>query len=199
MDEVPQQDGGLMLDDDQGAMFRADELRFDAVIDLGEERIVKAVNVQQAAGLAMETELRPGEHFAKFFERAVTAGQGNETIGQISHHGFAVVHGMNDAQISESIMGEFFIDERLGDDADDFAARVENGIGDRAHEANITAAVNEFQMMMSNGFAHFDRCLSICQTLPGTGAAKDTNTFHARQCNGRILKRKQRRGKKTRI
>src|SRR5690348_12623149 len=53
------------------------------VIQKLQQRLVKAGDVQQPKRLGMPAKLAPGEHFEKFLESSIAAGQGDETIRQL--------------------------------------------------------------------------------------------------------------------
>jgi hypothetical protein len=48
------------------------------------------------------------------------------------------------AAVIDVATGHFLADQRFGDDADDRAAGRQAGVGDNAHEADIAAAVDQF-------------------------------------------------------
>ena len=59
--------------DENSAAIGADEAVADGAVELGEEGVVEAGGVDEAAGLVLKAELRPGDDFAQFLERAETA------------------------------------------------------------------------------------------------------------------------------
>ena len=86
---------------EQCAVFGFDEALCDGVVEELQQVIVEAADVEQADGLRVEFELGPGEDFGELFERAEAAGQGDETVGQVFHECFALVHALDDAQFGE--------------------------------------------------------------------------------------------------
>lgn len=97
------------------------------------QMVVVALDVQNAAGLALQSELVPGEDLAELVERAIAAGQGNESIGEFGHKGFALVHGPGHAQVRQTAMRHLACHQVTGHDADDFSAGLQNGIRELAH------------------------------------------------------------------
>jgi hypothetical protein len=161
----------------QLAMLLPDEFHLHGVVDVRDERVVELLQVQQAEGLLVEAELRPGKDLAEFLDRAVAARQGHECVRQIRHEGFALVHGGHYAQIRDSPMGEFAVDEGLWDDAGDSSAAAECRIRDDAHEPNIAAAVNELQPAPGEKFTHCFCRSRERRVSSHTGAAKDADAF----------------------
>ncbi len=160
-------------------MFGFNELAVDGVVDEGEEIVVKSGDIKEAERFHMEAELAPGEDFAEFLESSETAGEGDEAVGEFSHEGFAFVHGIDDAEVGEFDFSEFFFDEELGDDADDFAAVVDDGIGDAAHESDVASAVDEFNAFTDEQFAKSVGSLDVRGIGTEAGATKDGDAFHA--------------------
>ena len=70
----------------------------------------------------MELERLPGEDFEHLFEGAEAAGQDEEGVGLLAHEGFAGVHGVDDVELGDAVVGDLKIDEDLRDDADDAAS-----------------------------------------------------------------------------
>ena len=58
-------------------------------------------------------------------------------------------------EFGDALVGDFFVDEDVRDDADDVAAGGECGVRDRAHEANAGAAVDEAEAALGDGAAEF--------------------------------------------
>ena len=48
-------------------------------------------------------------------------------------------------------MRNFVLDQRLRNDADHFAARLERSVGERAHQADRRAAIDKGQAAFGNG------------------------------------------------
>src|SRR5687767_4687274 len=71
---IEQAPGVLVGDHQRAAGWLEKPVRHGAV-ELGQQRIVEAQDVEQASPLAMEPELRPGHHFAEFLDGAEAAGQ----------------------------------------------------------------------------------------------------------------------------
>jgi hypothetical protein len=52
----------------------------------------EAVDVEEGAGLLAQAKLPPGQHLEHFVQRAETAGQGDESVGEVEHPRLAFVH-----------------------------------------------------------------------------------------------------------
>ena len=106
-------------------------------------------------------ELAPGQHLEHLVERAEAAGQGDETVGQVEHARLALVHVGDDLEPGQAGVGDLPADQLLGDDADDFAAGRECGIGDDAHQADVAAAVDQRQAVLRQARAQRRGTLGI--------------------------------------
>jgi len=123
------------------------------VVEEGEELVVEAVYVEQDDGLLVDLEGLPGEDFEHLFEGAEAAGEDEEGIGLLSHEGLAGVHGVGDVELGDALVGDFEIDEDLGDDTDDAASVGKAGFGDSAHEADGSSAVDEANVALGESAA----------------------------------------------
>ena len=73
-------------------MVGTDEAFFHGGIEERGERVVEAVYIQESAGFLVDAELSPGEHLRELFQRAVAAGKGDESVGEVGHQGLSLVH-----------------------------------------------------------------------------------------------------------
>src|SRR5207244_5933049 len=128
---------------DDPPIAHLDESLGDAAIELRNQRVVEAADIQQTARLAMDAELRPGDDLAEFLERPEAAGHRDERIRERGHRRLAFVHRVDDAQVWKRAMGELAGDEGMWNDADGVAARLEHRVGDHTHESNSAAAEDE--------------------------------------------------------
>ena len=73
--------------------------------------------------------------------------------------------------------------ERVRDDADDFAARGEDGVGELAHQADAAAAVHELDRFGGERLAHALRGGGERGIVAGVRAAEHTDAPDRRQCS----------------
>jgi hypothetical protein len=88
------------------------------------------------------------------------------------------VHRIDDAQFGQTLMRDFFDRQRFGNDADDFAARRQNRVGDFCPSNRRAAAVNEFDILIGEKNADRFRRLQKSRIRARVRAAKNTNSFH---------------------
>ena len=69
--------------------------------------------------------------------------------------------------------------ERVRDDADHRAAGVEHRVGERAHQADVAAAIDERQVTGGDLPAHLLSRVEVSGITPWRGAAEDTDALHA--------------------
>ena len=122
-------------------MLGVDEPLADGVREQPEQPVVVVGLVQHPDRLSMDAELRPRQHFQQLLERPEAARQRDESVGQLDHDGFPLVHAADDAQLRDARVRELAARERARNDADDPAAGLHHRVGERAHEADRPAAV----------------------------------------------------------
>src|SRR5215813_6289308 len=137
--ETIEQSGGLVGEEQQRGVLRAHEALGDRVGEELPEPVPVAVHVEHADRLGVNAKLRPSEDLEGLLERAQASGQRDEPVDERGHGGLALVHRAHDAQLGEPGMGQLARDERLRDDADRLAARLEHCVGDDAHEPHGAA------------------------------------------------------------
>jgi len=111
--------------------------------------IVIPGGVDQHTRFGMNSELSPGEDLEKFVQGSKAAGQGDKGVGLLSHQGFALVHGLDQNKLAEALVCNFDAGEGARDHSNDFASMIENGIGQRAHQADLRSAVHQAQACLS--------------------------------------------------
>ena len=94
-------------------------------------------------GLRVQAELRPGHDLANSSSVPNPPGRAMKPSERLGHHRLALVHRMDDVQGGDAVVRELARDERVRDDAGDLPARVEDGVGDDAHQSDVAAAVDE--------------------------------------------------------
>ena len=124
-------------------MLGAQEALGHRVVEERREAVVEAAHVQQPAGLAVHPELRPGDDLEELLEGAQPAGQREEAVGQVGHQRLALVHRVDGAQVGQAEVGDLALEQRLRDDAGDLAAGLEHRVGQRAHQPDARAAVDQ--------------------------------------------------------
>lgn len=137
------------LRDEQPAMLITAEAVGDRAVDHGDERIEVTGYVQQANRLAMQPELRPRQHLEQFLECAESSGKGHKAIGQLGHQRLPLVHVVCHAQVVDPLVQQFLRGEELWDNSDHVSVRGKNRIGDRSHQADAAASVDQFDPLAS--------------------------------------------------
>ena len=91
----------------------------------------------------MNPQVLLGPHLEELFQRARTAGERNKSIAEFIHARLSIGHSRNSFQVSQPRMGDFLLDQDLGDDTGDTAAVVKRRVSNRAHKTNRRATVDE--------------------------------------------------------
>ena len=168
-----EQVGRGVRDNEGGELCVVEESLIGGVAEEGEQRVVKAVHVEEGAGFGMQAELGPGEDFEDFLEGADATGQGGEAIGQFGHAMFAIVHGGDGFQPGERRVADFLSGELFGDHADHLTADPQGGVGERAHQADVAAAVDQGDVCGGEEPAEFPRGVEVGGGNAGAGPAID--------------------------
>ena len=93
----------------------------------------------------MQAELLPREQLEQLVERAGAAGERDHGVGELGHQRLALVHGLDDVQLGQAGVGDLVLDQPRRDHADHRAAGGERGVGERAHQPDARAAVDELE------------------------------------------------------
>ena len=135
------------------AVFGLEEAGLDYGVEEGEEGVPEVGGVDEDDGFGVEAELGPRDGLEHFFEGAVASGEDEEGVSEMDHAGLALVHGGNELEGGEGLVGDFAAGEDVREDADDWSAAGEGGVGDCAHEADRGAPVDEAEMGGGDGSA----------------------------------------------
>jgi hypothetical protein len=98
-------------------VIEPEETLFARVVEQRHDRRVEARDVQEPDGLVVDAKLRPREDFKELIKRAQAAGERDEGIRERSHHHLAFVHGVDDVDRGEALVGKFLVDQEARDDA----------------------------------------------------------------------------------
>ena len=127
--QLAEQSGGVFVHRENAAVFGGDEAVRDRVVDELNEGVVIVIDIEDADGLGLITELAPGEGLEQFFERAQAAGQGDERVGELGHGGFAGVHRVDDHEFADAFVHHARHIHRVRDDANGPSSSRQHGIG----------------------------------------------------------------------
>ncbi len=143
--------------------------------DLRQQTVVISQNIQKPGGLADFPQLDHGEYFEEFIQGAKSAGEGDGCVGKLHHGDFALVHATHYAHFLYALMAQFFGQQKIWNHADDEAAVFQYGIGEYAHKADMSAAIDQADLALSQAFAQVLGSLSKCRVGSFAGAAKNLN------------------------
>lgn len=149
-----------------------------------QQAVVEAVMVEQADGLGVIAELAPRPGFKKFLESANAARQGQKSAGAGGHEVLALVHGLHNVQLGAAAMGMLALNQRLRNNANDAAARLQRGISHSAHEAVFAAAIHKLAAVLADPAARLRGQGGKSRISASAGAAINANGkggfFHER-------------------
>jgi hypothetical protein len=176
--EAGQERLDLFFEDEHVGVLGPSEALSDSPLDEVVERCVESADIEECAGLLMETELRPGPLLADFFKRAGSSREGEEGVCKRCHDGFPLVHIGDDAHFGQHVVADLAVHERLRHDADDAAAVFEGCVGDRPHEADRAAAVDDLVPGLGQVRTHVASRANVFWVAARVGAAEDGDTRH---------------------
>ena len=85
------------------------------------------------------------------------------------------MHGVNHVQLGQAFVGDLLLCKRPWYDADDASAVSQTSIGERAHETDVAAAVNQFEAAPGQELTEVLSRSRVNSLNPETGSAEDTN------------------------
>ena len=113
----------------------------------------------------------------ELFQRADAAGQRHEGVRALEHQPLALVHVGRDDHLLHPGQRILARAQKIRDDAGDGAAMIEHGFGDRAHQADRAAAIDQANIVFSEDPAEPLCGLDEAGVCAGAGAAIDTNSL----------------------
>lgn len=141
--QLVDQGAGVGVHRDRIPMRARQESGDDHMVDEMQKCIEEPVGVQQADRLVDLHELVHGPDHHQLLDRADTAGQGDEGIGEVDHALLAVAQRRGDLVPGEAGMRLSALMQALGDHAMHIAAGSQCRIGDHAHESLRGAAIDD--------------------------------------------------------
>ena len=117
------------------------EAGINDVLDLVEQMLPIASQIENDDRFLMQTKLPPGGNLHGLVERTKPAGQNNERIALSIHHFLALVHRVHDMQFGDTGVTDFNTLQKAEDNPCDMAARLDHDISDPAHKAHLTTTI----------------------------------------------------------
>ena len=147
----------------------------DAVVEEHEQRVIKAIHVDEHDGLVMQPQRLPREHLEQLLKRTVSAGQRDEGVGAAADELLAGVHGAGHVQLGQALVRDFEVDQHLRDHAHDVSTGREGRVRHGLHQAHACAAVDEAKPALRKAAAKFlgGRAVERAGTIGG--GAEDGN------------------------
>ena len=136
------------------------------MVDQIDEAVVVIVDVENADRFVMQSQLEPCGCLEQLFHRTDTAGSGDETVCQIRHQGFALVHVLDDVKSRQLFVSQFLVHQIFRNDTGDFATEMDHFIGKNAHQPHFAAAIDQRDVFVD----HFTGQLAHCVCIQFGGA-----------------------------
>src|SRR5207237_3933377 len=111
----------------------------------------------------------------EFLECAASARQCDEGVGAVERGSFALVHIAGDDQLLTEPPRPLALGEKVGNDSGCLAAMRQHSVGEYAHQADRTAAIDEPHAAFGENPAELTRRLAESGLGPCTRSAIDTD------------------------
>ncbi len=160
-------------DEQVSAVLRPKHSLRYGVVEEGKQAVVEAIHIQKDNGLGVEPEGLPREHLEELFKGAEASGQRDEGVGLLRHQGLARVHGIDQMQLADTVVGNFKVHKYLRNDADDAASGGERGLGDGAHQTDSRASIDEADIAGCERASEEFGCGDVCGVNAVSAGAVD--------------------------
>ena len=125
----------------------------------------------------MAAELLPGHLLDQFLQRADAARQRHEGIRAFEHQPLALVHVGRDDHLLNARQRVLTGLEKIRNDPGDQTAVIQRGLGDRAHQPDRSATIDEPNIVLGERLSQCEGSFDKAGAGAGAGAAIDTNGF----------------------
>ena len=143
-----------------------------------DKAVVIPFDIQQPAGLVVKSELGEGQNLKQLLKRADSARQGDECIGQLRHVRLTFVHRAHHPKLTEPRVGDFFVNQRLRNDANGRPACIDHCIGDNTHQTNAGPTIDQFQVAPRKCPAKTCRTSAVGSLATRVRATEHTDSLH---------------------
>ena len=141
------------------------------MVKLGNQGIVKAVDVIDNHRFLVLVELSPGGDFQNLLERSQSAWQGDKGAGTFRHQGLAFMHAFDDMQFGQLAVRNFIVQHKFGNHPHHFTAMLKHGVGNLTHQANAGTAIDNPETLRGNMLGQFNGCVTVNGFVACTGTA----------------------------
>jgi hypothetical protein len=135
----------------------------------------KAIDIQQAHGLAVDAQLGPRENLEELVERAQPSWEGDEGVGDGCHAHLAFVHGLDDVEALHAFVRKLASFEEFGDDAYAAPTMREDAVGNLAHQPHVAAAIDELGALVGEQLAQLSCSEGEGGVVAAGGTAEDAD------------------------
>ena len=148
------------------------------MIEEHHERFPVVGNVEQGDGFRVYAQMAPRPRFEEFFECANAARHGDEPVGEFGEHRFAFVHGVDDVQLGELAVRGFALYKCVWHDANDFAARPQRRICQRAHQSDSATTKHHGVFAFGHEYAECACQRQVRGVVARVGCAENADALH---------------------
>src|ERR1017187_504769 len=170
---------GVAVRDDHSTMRWLQKLLRDRVIEEVQKVVVIAFNVQDSARLPLQAKLGPGQDLAEFLKRAEPTWQCDERVGQLRHESLSLMHGADHPQIREPPLCHSLFDQRSWNNANNVSPCLKCRIRQRSHQPNITATVNNGDLVRDEVRCQRSCCSHVTMTGPWTRSDRKSTRLNS--------------------
>src|SRR5437667_8845883 len=141
-----------------------------------QQRLEVSVDIEQTNRLAVQTQVCPRQDLKELIESAQPARQRDKTICQLSHQGFALMHGPYFIEHCQAGMIRLRGPHSLRYHTNDLTTGLQCGSGHLSHEANAGASVHYSQPASGQLLPQVSRRLLVHLAATQTRSSKHTDS-----------------------
>src|ERR1035437_7343904 len=177
--QCPQQLRSRLPRQHQPSVLRLQKSLLHRMVEHRQQGSVIPQDIQDAAGLRVQTELSPRHDLAELLQSSESARQCHECVRQVSHERLAFVHRVHNVKFRQSLVPDLALHKVFGDDSHCLAARPQHRVREHTHQTHVAAAVYQADVAPCQFHCKLLGGSAVLGAAPLTGAAENADSFHA--------------------
>src|ERR1017187_1818318 len=176
--QCPQQLRSRLTRQHQPSVLRLQKSLLHRMVEHRQQRSVIPQDIQDAAGLRMQAELRPSHRLAELLQSPEPARQRDERVRQVGHERLAFVHRVHNVKLSQPLVPDLSLHKVFGDDSHRLAARPQHCVREHTHQTHIATAIYQSNVASHQFRSHILGGSAVLRAVPGTRPAENADSFH---------------------
>src|ERR1019366_2050700 len=176
--QCPQQPHDGIPRQHQPSVLRLQKSLLHRMVEHRQQRSVIPQDIQDTAGLRMQTELRPSYRLAELLQSPEPTRQRDEGVRQVGHERLAFVHRVHNVKLRQPLVPDLAPHKVFGDDSHRLAARPQHRVREHTHQTHIAAAVHQANVASHQFRSHILGGSAVLRAAAGTGTAENADSSH---------------------